>query len=465
LEAEDATLTPAAEAQGKFVSLLQPQDLARRLLPAGVYKTLLEFATQGVPTDCGKPWSKETIALARLAGPHVSALTPDSVKLIEEDIKYQKKAGFIDVVTEQELFGDDEGDPPAELKLSRVAVVPQNNRRGRIILNLSAPVMTVTRHSRSPRKKVTILHPSVNETTVPADDQTAVKELGNVLPSIVLFMYEVPPPWTIYWQKIDLSDGFWRMVVQYAKRHSFAYELPAITTVVAKLFVIPLALQMGWMNSPAYFCTVTWAIRLLFLRLLALTVLSGVPDSHANETHCFTDGVCPTADGLWDGRPPCDFLLLASVFVDDFMNGVALPPAQPGAFLLLLWVGRSALHAIHAVFPPPSVSGHVDGRDSVSAKKLHKGDATWLPAKLLLGFQADGSPGPCRTIGLPREKTDSYRAHVQRVLASPYVGFNEFRRLQGRLQHASFAMLHDSIERHISKISTDGWAGAHVRTT
>jgi hypothetical protein len=429
--------SPAEKAKCKYVLLLQPQDLARRILPKAIYRMLLAFAIQGVPTDTGAPWSRATLALARQAGPHVSAKTPENVQLIEEDIEYQKKAGFVEVVTEAELFGDD---PPAELKLSRVAVVPQTNRRGRIILNLSAPVVVSSRHSRCPRVKVQIMQAAVNETTVPADDQSAVKELGTVLPALILYMYEVPCTWDIRWQKIDLSDGFWRMVVQYAKRHNFAYEMPTSQTIATKLFVVPLALQMGWMNSPAYFCTVTCAIRLLLVRMLALTCLSGLPDKHEHEAACFPEGACPAHEGLWQGKPPSEYLILAVVFVDDFMNGVALPPEQVGGFLILLWVARCAMHAIHAVFPPPRVSGHTEGRDSVSNKKLLKGDAAWTHRKLLLGFMADGRPKGDRTLGLPREKTDSYRAHLQKVLRANYVSLAEFQKLQGRLQHAAVAM-------------------------
>jgi hypothetical protein len=407
------------------------------MLPKAVFDMPMSFATEGVPTDCGEPWPSETIELARRAGPHVSATTPENVQLIEEDITYQKKAGFVDVVRESDLFGDA---TPKELKLSRVAVVPQTNRRGRIILNLSAPVATTTHHRRCPRNKVTVVQPSVNETTVPADDQSAVRELGIVFPSILLYMYHVPCTWTIHWQKIDLSDGFWRMVVQYAKRYNFVYEMPSLEPLQEKLFVVPLALQMGWMNSPAYFCTATSAIRLLTTRLLAGTLCSGVPDTHEHEEQCFPEGTYQHSTGRRQGPPTTEFLLLAAVFVDNFMNGVALPPGPANGFLILLWVARCTMHAIHSIFPPPTVTGHVGGRDSVSMKKLLKGDAAWLARKLLLGFMADGSPADSRTVGLPRDKTDSYREHLRRVLNALYVGLRDFQKLQGRLQHAALIM-------------------------
>jgi hypothetical protein len=56
-------------------------------------------------------------------------MTPDNVALIWEDIEHQAEAGFIRVVSESVLFRGSQ--------ISRVVVVPQANRRGRIILNLS----------------------------------------------------------------------------------------------------------------------------------------------------------------------------------------------------------------------------------------------------------------------------------------------------------------------------------------
>ena len=42
-------------------SLMQPQDLAIRLLPAAVLLQLLQFANQGCPVDTSKPWAPEVI--------------------------------------------------------------------------------------------------------------------------------------------------------------------------------------------------------------------------------------------------------------------------------------------------------------------------------------------------------------------------------------------------------------------
>jgi hypothetical protein len=145
---------------------MQPQELARRILPEKEFETLQAFA-RGVPANYGPPWSPEVINAAREAGPHVSALTDENVQLIWEDIEYQKQAGFVRVVSESNLF---DGEIPPELKISRVAVVPQTNRRGRIIVNLSAQVKLPSNRQNQHRRHKDCHHPSVNETTESATD-------------------------------------------------------------------------------------------------------------------------------------------------------------------------------------------------------------------------------------------------------------------------------------------------------
>jgi hypothetical protein len=254
-------------------SLLQPQPLARRLLPADLFELLFSYVTRGVPANCGPDWSTEAITIARQAGPHVSALTDENTALIWEDIKYQEEAEFIQVVHEIDLFRDP---VPADIKISRLAVVPQLNRRGRLILNLSAGVDLPAVRTPGARRTTKRFQASVNETTEPAAHQTAVKRLGSTLLDALLYQYECPSNWIITWSKIDLSDGFWRMIVESGKEKNFVYQLPEIPQKPGKWFVVPSSLQMGWSNSPAYFCTATEAGQIIIQRLLALSLDNGV---------------------------------------------------------------------------------------------------------------------------------------------------------------------------------------------
>jgi hypothetical protein len=48
--------------------------------------------------------------------------------------------------------------------------------------------------------------------------EAPIKELGNVLPRILDFMATVPSEEHIQFSKMDLANGYWRMVVDPASR-------------------------------------------------------------------------------------------------------------------------------------------------------------------------------------------------------------------------------------------------------
>jgi hypothetical protein len=56
--------------------------------------------------------------------------------------------------------------------------------------------------------------------------------------------------------KINLSDGFWRMIVQEDQQWNFAYVMPDLPQSPTRI-VVSSALQMGWAESSEYFCTAT----------------------------------------------------------------------------------------------------------------------------------------------------------------------------------------------------------------
>jgi hypothetical protein len=65
-------------------------------------KTLRDWET-GVPVDCGDPWKWETIEAAVEKGAHKSATTAESIALIEEDVAYQVKAGYAQIILWEDL--------------------------------------------------------------------------------------------------------------------------------------------------------------------------------------------------------------------------------------------------------------------------------------------------------------------------------------------------------------------------
>ena len=91
---------------------------------------------EGVPVDCGDPWAWATIEMAVEQGAHKSATSDESIALVKEDVEYQVKAGYVEVILWKELRRL----CPKQLKISPLAVIPQRNRRGRMILDLSFAV-------------------------------------------------------------------------------------------------------------------------------------------------------------------------------------------------------------------------------------------------------------------------------------------------------------------------------------
>ena len=130
------------------------------------------------------------------------------------------------------------------------------------------------------------------------------------------------------------------------------------------------------------------------------------------------------------------------MFVDDFIQGLAGDPHRAERSAQQLWVSRAALHAIHAVFPPPDVLDHSGGKDSVSVKKLKKGDACFKLRETLLGFLMQGGSGHERTVAIPADKFGRYVERLRKALdqKSHWITFSEFQKIHGQMQHVSVAV-------------------------
>jgi len=102
-----------------------------------------------------------------------------------------------------------------------VAVVPQSGRCGWIILDLSFLVY------QDVNGVVTAVQSGVNDTTTLSAPDISVKEIGKVLPRLLHYMWDTPAGGLhILFSKLDLSDGFWSLIVQEADSYYFAYILP-----------------------------------------------------------------------------------------------------------------------------------------------------------------------------------------------------------------------------------------------
>ncbi len=86
--------------------------------------------------------------------------------------------------------------------------------------------------------------------------QGALDQLGHALSRIIHAFANAKEHAKIFMEKWDIEDGFWRMDCKAGEEFNFAYDLPQAAGKLIVL-VVPTLLQMGWVESPPYFCAAT----------------------------------------------------------------------------------------------------------------------------------------------------------------------------------------------------------------
>jgi hypothetical protein len=101
-------------------------------------------------------------------------------------------------------------------------------------------------------------------------------------------------------------------------------------------------------------------------------------------------------------------------------------------------IRRASIQGIHALFPPTSITGHVDGKEPIFQKNLAQGDGNFESTKDMIGFQFDGIK---RTVRLPMEKAKDYVKEIHTVLRWKAAPLKTLQMLVGKLCHASVILL------------------------
>jgi hypothetical protein len=172
--------------------------------------------------------TNEASACARNRGPHKSA--QEHAAFVREEMADFCQQGFwvvlpLDEVIDMKL-----------LRLSPLGVVPQRNRRPRLINDLSFS--------------------EVNADTVKTGPAEAM-QFGRALTRILYQVRHANPEFgPVYASKLDVADGFYRLGVNARQALRLACLLPRDQQ-EPQLVAIPLALPMGWVESPPYFCAAT----------------------------------------------------------------------------------------------------------------------------------------------------------------------------------------------------------------
>jgi hypothetical protein len=368
---------------------------------------LFDYAKNGCPVECGEEWSDTKILKLLRKGPHRSSLRPDAIRQLRKETMEKCSQGYARVVR----WGDIKNNIPKNLKISPVAMIPHKSKQYRCILDLSFTLF-----------EDGIEYKSVNETTSRKAKPQAMAQLGHCLNRIINTLADnYNPSEPFMFTKLDIKDGFWRMRVSNDDAWHFCYVLPTLKKNIKEEeieLVVPNSLQMGWCESPPFFCSSSETARDTIERILTNPFLPPHRFEHIMLKDVVTEKI-PTSTG--------DVTLL-EVFVDDFIGCTNKITTNH-----LTTTSRAMINGIHSIFPPPEITTHPGG-DPVSEKKLEKGEGTWSFKKEILGWDINGKDF---TIQLPPKKCDDIIKFIKNICKLKRPSLNKYQKLAGKLQHAS----------------------------
>ena len=123
---------------------------------------------------------------------------------------------------------------PRALKLSPLAMIPHKSRKYKTILDLSYQLMVAG-----------YMLPSVNDATMRMAPEEVMDQIGSMLPRMIEALAAAPMErGDIMFSKLDIKDGFWRMVCEEGEEWNFACVLSNHKGEPVGI-VVPSALQMG----------------------------------------------------------------------------------------------------------------------------------------------------------------------------------------------------------------------------
>ena len=193
------------------------------------------YSKTGCPTDCGPPWTLTHIITAIKRGAHPTANKPIARRYLINQTMTKVNENFARIIK----WGSIKDNPPTNLKISPIAMIPHKSRDYRSILDLSFQIRVKGKRQ-----------PSVNQTTNKLAPQKAMAGLGRVLQRIIQVLgTNYNPEAPFMFAKCDIKDGFWRMIVNEKDSWNFCYILPppSKNTHIDEIeIVVPNSLQMGW---------------------------------------------------------------------------------------------------------------------------------------------------------------------------------------------------------------------------
>ena len=279
------------------------------------------------------------------------------------------------------------------LRLSPLGVVPQRERRPRLIVDLTFWGINLETISFVPKEAM---------------------QFGRSLERLLFYVRHADPAFgPVYMAKFDIANGFYRVPLDPRSALALAVVLPRFHASEPHLIAVPLVLPMGWTESPPAFCALTESITdVVNARMhlaptevhrlehifseegdaaaaqAAITSLLG-PDTSA-KSHFLIPETSPAPEHF-TSQPLGEPLAYTDVFVDDFIQ------LCQGDDTRLQNVRRILLQTIDEALTSP-LPHETNREEPVLVKKLHKGDGSWHTVKTVLGWIIDSLN---KTITLP----------------------------------------------------------------
>jgi len=148
-----------------YIVRMQPNNKTTAHHPA--HPILEEYAINGCPVDCGKPWSQAHLEAAIMHGNHPSANTPDAQKHLRAEAHEKVDQGTANIIK----LSDIQHNHHQNLKILPLAAVPHKSHSIWAILDLSFQL-----HVNSKK------FPSINMETILLAHQKSMEQMGHVLP-------------------------------------------------------------------------------------------------------------------------------------------------------------------------------------------------------------------------------------------------------------------------------------------
>ena len=403
-----------------------------RRLPHRAARLLYHLATRGasVPTATA-PWTRERRDEAVLRGPHQSS-EGERAFVAQEMLDFCQQGYW--VVLPYDMVAD-----WPNLRVSPLGVVPQRDRRPRLIVDYT--------------------YSGLNAETLPWAPREAM-QFGRALQRVFTTLVHADARYgPVYMSKIDVADGFYRVWVQYHDVPKLGVILPTSPN-STPLIAFPLALPMGWVESPPYFCVIAETACDLANQMLRagpqvdlntahrLETVASTPPDDAESDLTHRRLATPTPSTLaGKGRPP---VASVDVYVDDFLL-LAQTQRQRDKVM------RATLTAIDRVMRPLADDDPPHRKEPASTKKMLKGDACWSTFKRILGWDLDSET---LTLHLPKHRFERLKEILTWLLPpNKRLPVSKWHQVLGELRSMSpalpgsrglFSMLHEAL-RHTDR--------------